>query len=141
MDATIVMVKRYLERLKEADIYDNSAILIMADHGNSRNIGNDPVFMAKGFGTSEKVRDAFKISQAPIGYEDDLFTAYEGLMDGKRGSDLFKWQEGDSHDRRFLLYMSGGQTTRIYEHMLYGYVNDYDSFKPTGVVYDYYELN
>ncbi|MBQ9504977.1 MAG: hypothetical protein IJU93_08210 [Lachnospiraceae bacterium] len=138
MEATVTVIRRYLEFLKESDLFDNSVILIMADHGDSRNIGNRPIFFVKGY---EEETHEIDISQAPVSYE-DLQETYRRLLDGHSGGEgLFDWKEGDYRERRYLLYNNPLRTTRISEHLLYGHVDDQDSLKPTGVVYDYFELN
>ncbi len=72
-EGTVVvnLIGDWLEKLKENDVYDNSVILIMADHGASTYEAQDnfiqcPLLLVKGF--DEK--HGFCVSDMPISYED-----------------------------------------------------------------------
>lgn len=88
----LVLIKKFLAHLKEEGIYDNSAIIIMADHGgrfsdNEKETDIDratPLLLVKGFGESHPLQ----VSSRAISY-DDLQEAFLKLIDGKQGEDIF----------------------------------------------------
>lgn len=65
------LIDNWLNKLKEEDLYDNSAIIILGDHGSvrygdPRNYGQAPVLMIKGVGDKKD----FCISEVPLSYVD-----------------------------------------------------------------------
>lgn len=85
IEATIKLQAAYLERLKENGAYDNSVIVIMADHGNTNlNTSTDmlvranPMFMVKGVNEHHE----FAVSDKPLSYL-DLMDIYSELLDDK----------------------------------------------------------
>lgn len=78
------IVASYLEKMKQAGAYDNSTIVIMADHGSVEYITEDdnfaqcPLLMIKGKGEKHE----FKVSKAPVSY-DDLQNIYSHLLAGE----------------------------------------------------------
>ena len=102
--ASMTMAKTLIEKLKEAGAYDDSIIIIMADHGFSmEDIPEDrlhPVFFVKGLNEhSGKMR----ISDAPASHE-DMQEAFDRLLDGKPGSEIFDVKDGETRDRRCFVY-------------------------------------
>ena len=102
IEATMTIVKDYLQMLRQAGVYDNSSIIIMSDHGFGYADGvevplgrNNPFLAVKGMGEHH---DAMQISGAPISYV-DLQEAYRRLLDGAPGDAVFDAKEGD--DRVF----------------------------------------
>ena len=107
----------------------------MADHGYK--VGDDigrwrqnPVLLIKGAGE----KHAMEISDAPISYV-DLQDAYSRLMSGQTGEDIFDYKEGDSRERRFLLYEYNVESP-MYEYIQSGKVGDRDTLLPTGRIYE-----
>ncbi len=103
VDGCITIVKEYLERLKKSNIYDNSIIIVMSDHGfNVKEITEgrqNPILFVKGF--NEK-RDKMNISDKPVHYV-DLMEMYSDLFSGKRSNELFNNISKD-RTRRYLMY-------------------------------------
>lgn len=133
--ASLTITKAYLDKLKEAGVYDNSVIIVMADHGYSNIIGDyheqqNPIFFVKGM---EESHD-FSVSEAPISYE-DLQEAYVRLLNGAGSDQIFDWKEGDQRERRFLFY-EGGEEDHMIEYMQPGHASDADAMYETGNVYD-----
>ena len=132
----MTVLNRYLQELKDAGVYDNTAIVVMADHGygiywNNGFLGrSNPLLAVKGIGE----RHAMAVSEAPISYE-DLQTAYARLMDGMASAQVFDAQEGESRSRRFLLY-NYLHEDHIEEYYQNGYATDQAGFTATGRVYD-----
>lgn len=127
--ACMTMTRAYLDALKASDVYDNSVILIMSDHGFNWGdpVGRqDPILFIKGVGESHPLQT----SDAPISFE-DLQNAYVQLLDGAAGTDVFPWQEGDSRDRRFLFYVYL-EEDHMEEYLQTGQANDVSTMIPTG---------
>lgn len=135
MEATMTITHDYLEKLKENGVYDNSAIIVMADHGyevNGETFGRqNPVLFVKGVG---ETHDTMQISDAPISFE-DLQVAYTRLLDGQTGTDIFDYQEGDIRERRYLFYYYEKENHMV-EYQTDGHAGDTDALQPTGQVYD-----
>lgn len=98
--ACSTLIKAYIQSLKDAGIYDNTALVILADHGYLTAYRQTPVFMAKGFGQQA---ENIKISNAPVSYA-DLPSAFARLMDGAPSDQIFDAKESDTRQRRFLYY-------------------------------------
>lgn len=136
VECAMTVLNRYLQELKDAGVYDNAAIVVMADHGygiywNNGFLGrSNPLLAVKGIGE----RHAMAVSEAPISYE-DLQTAYARLMDGMASAQVFDAQEGESRSRRFLLY-NYLHEDHIEEYYQNGYATDQAGFTATGRVYD-----
>lgn len=136
VEASFTITKLFLERLKEQGIYDNSVIIIMADHGIDSGDETDgthrhqmPFFCVKGIGEKHD----FQISDAPVSAVDYL-EAFKRLADGKPGTDIFDYKEGDERERRFIWYTYGNQND-MQEYVQTGHVFEVDKFVPTGQEY------
>lgn len=139
--ATLTLIKTYLQRLKENDAYDNSVIVIMADHGSNAQEGAgellyedpywcldrcNPVLLMKGYGEKHKMIKSDK----PVSYM-DLQDAFCGLVDGKHSSELFaELRQGRV---RTALYEYGRS---MVEYETTGKAWELEKFVPTGKVYD-----
>ena len=140
MQAVILGAADYVEKLRESGAYDNTALIIMADHGYNGSLGESgdeawmrqcPLLLIKGFGENH---DTMQISQAPVSFE-DLQEAYVRLLDGKQSEAAFDWKEGDVRERRFLKY-SFLDEDHMQEYMQTGYAFDRDTMIPTGREYN-----
>ena len=130
------MAKNYIQALKESGAYDNTAIIVMADHGyNGQGDETDrdvwmrptPMFLVKG---KEEQHDTMQISEAPVSYV-DLWEAYMRLMDGEKSDALFDWKEGDTRERRYFRY-SFSETYHLVEYIQKGHAQNLDTLEPTG---------
>lgn len=137
IQACLEIAHKYIEKLKESGSYDNTAIILMADHGydeESNAAGTDtsrqnPMFMVKGVGE----RHAYQVSNAPISYE-DLQEAYRRLLEGKKSTDCFDAKEGDDRKRRYLFYRNVSAYHMI-EYIQTGQARDMATLQPTGNEY------
>ena len=127
--ASLKLTDAYLQKLKEADVFDNSVIILMADHGYLQNARQNPMFLVKGIGEDH----AFQISEAPLSYA-DLIDAYPKLLSGCTAEGSFPWNEGDQRERRYLDYMFY-EEDEMHEYLQPGHAADYDSMLPTGKVF------
>ena len=106
IEASLHITDIYLNLLKENNVYDNSAIIVLADHGF--NFGpqgsilegrQNPILYVKGF--NEK-HDKTLVSDKAVSFT-DLNDIYKELLDGKSSSDILK-NVGSSRVRRYLMY-------------------------------------
>ncbi len=127
--ASLTIADAYLNKLREAEVYDNSIIVIMADHGynDNPNYGKqNPILFVKGLGEHHDLY----VSNAPISF-DDLQEGYMGLLDGKIGNEIFDVDENEERDRRYLWYVIGEEDSMI-EYMQTGQAGNASTLKPTG---------
>lgn len=131
--ASLTITRDYLDKLKESGVYDNSVIIVMADHGynwlNPQGRQN-PILFVKGI--NEK--HAFTVSDAPISYA-DLQEAFVKLLDGAGSDRIFDWKSGDRRERRYLFHEYLGED-HIVEYMQPGHAHDTEAMYETGNVYD-----
>lgn len=138
MEASLTLAERYLSALKKSGTYDNTAIIVMSDHGFNRDIDNadmgDNPFMRqcgllliKGVG---ETHDTMQISEAPVSYE-DLQEAYRRLLDGAWSDAVFDCREGEHRDRRYLWYAVTDEDYLV-EYQQTGYASDLSTMIPTG---------
>lgn len=126
----VKMTGLYLEKLKKSGVYDNSVILVMADHGSNwiseANRAN-PILFIKGL---DERHEQFT-SDAPIHYE-DLQPAFIKLLAGAKSGDLFPWQEGDD---RIRVYLTVDDDVTLSENLQPGYASDESTFSDSGKRY------
>lgn len=96
--AMFLMIREYLENLKELGRYDDATIIIMGDHGRWFGSDPQPVFMVKEQG---ETHEEMWYNAAPISYMD--FQATIMKMIGS-DTDLFQtsiydWHEADTRER------------------------------------------
>lgn len=132
IEASMTMVAAYLEKLKARDVYDNTAIMILSDHGyntyDENSVGRQHAIMyVKGIGESY---DSLQISEAPISHV-DCADAYRRLLEGKTGTDVFDYKEGDYRERRYLYY-DFDDPTHFYETLQTGHASDENTLIFTG---------
>ena len=97
--ATLNIIDAFISRLKENDAYDNSVIVVMADHGywNSQNNGRqNPILYIKGINEHHEM----ETSDIPVSYE-DLCDTFIKLLDGKDTSNILQNIDKD-RVRRFI---------------------------------------
>lgn len=141
--ASLTMVKAYLQRLKDNNAYDNSVIVIMADHGYCENYVNNisqynyldwfnPALFIKGINEKHELRE----SAQPISFV-DLQDAFCDLIDGKQSDELFA-DIGSERVRTVMAQWVGGSYSDydILEYEATGKAYDLEKFYPTGTVYN-----
>lgn len=130
--SSLKVVDLYIKKLKENNLYDNSVIIILADHGyeSAEKIARfNPVLLIKGFDEHHKM----SISDKAVVHT-DLISAYNDLIDGKKSSELFS-DIGNTRHRNFIKY------EYLSENTMYGFETDgkaweSDKFKFTGEYYN-----
>ena len=126
--ANIKIIKKYLDRLKENDVYDNSAIVILADHGYSYT-GVDgrqnPILYIKVINEHHKMYTSDK----QISHQ-DLSQAFVELIEGKTNKELFK-NISDKRTRKYNWYEYTKENHMI-EQQLDGKAWEQEKMIPTG---------
>ncbi len=137
IEATITMTKAYLDRLKANGTYDNSVIIIMADHGNTDlNSADDmfvranPMFMIKGINEHHE----FTTSDKPLSFT-DLMGLYTDLLDGKTAEEATA-DIPDERERYFMWYRNFRLEHHIVEYVVTDDASEWWKFRKTGNEYD-----
>ena len=131
------IVGEYLNKLKEAGVYDNSVIIILADHGYVEDdvpFGRqNPFMLIKG----RNEKHEFTVNDAPVSHE-DLTEAYSRLLAGADSFSLFDYKEDDSRSRRFLFfeYMKEDKMTEYYQN---GHADDESTMVASGREFNFAE--
>ena len=137
IEATIKMIDAYIERLKANGVYDNTVIIVMADHGNTDlNSATDmlvranPMFMIKGINE----RHEFEVSEKPLSYL-DLMDIYSSLLDGSTAKEA---TDGipDERERIFMWYRNFRLEDHIEEYVVTDKAWEWQKFRKTGNEYD-----
>lgn len=132
IEATVTMVDAYLKKLKEAGVYDNSIIVIMSDHGYNNNYSEgrqNPVLFVKGYGENHPMY----LMNSPISHE-DLPKAFDRLLGGSWGTDVFDYREGDIRERKYYFYYEGESDSMI-EYVQQSNAANTSTLYPTGLIY------
>lgn len=130
--ACLTMTRAYLDKLKTGGVYDNSVIIVMADHGYNwldPHGRQNPAFYVKGVNEKHELR----VSDAPVAFE-DLQEAYHRLLGGADGGFVFDWESGDQRERRFLFYEYLKEDYMV-EYMQPGQAHDTEAMYETGNIY------
>ena len=134
-EACVTVLEKYLENLRESGAYDNTAIVILADHGYADKHAlegrENPLLLIKGWNESHEM----ETSDFPISYE-YLKDIYQNMLDGKTGEDIIPDDADPKADRR---YISCGEddTDHLTEMVLPGgaKADEKEKLHPTGVQY------
>jgi hypothetical protein len=134
VEACFTIVNAYLQKLKDSGVYDNTAVIIMSDHGYNRSeydvsYGRQhAILLAKGF---DEHHDTLTVSSAPVSHE-EFADMTEKLLNGCNGAEISDYDEGDERERTFMFFEYKGNDHTIYEYTQTGNVDDTDTFLPTG---------
>jgi hypothetical protein len=136
IEGNLTMLKLFLQRMKEAGVYDNTAIVILSDHGSSNTtdlvtLNQHTMLLVKG----KNERHPFRTDDAPLSY-DDMQQALLKLLDGESSQELFPWKEGDARERRFLDYVLTDSDI-LTEYIQTGHAEEMETLLPTGRVLEY----
>ena len=126
--ATIKLTDVFIKRLKDNSVYDNSVIIVLADHGFSfeeQQGRQNPILLIKGI---NEHHDMY-YSDVPVSYS-YLQEMYNGLLNDKKSNDIFE-NIDTSKPRRFLWYWLY-QENHMVEYEQFGKAWDEETLKPTG---------
>lgn len=138
-------LKYYCDILKEQGIYDDSVVIVMADHGYQSVDcfrGSNPIFMVK----ERHADNEFQVSDMQVSFE-DLLPTIETLLSGeKHDGDIWSMDTDEERRRRFLYYSwddpdsswNSVALSKMVEYETTGIPGE-DSFclLPTGAVFRY----
>ena len=115
----------FINRLKENNVYDNSVIIILADHGEGKDtLRQNPILYIKGINEHHEMY----ISDIPVAYE-NLIDAYISLLENKNSTELFLNLD-KNRPRRVLNNLYTREI--MIEWYQYGKAWDNDTFKASG---------
>lgn len=133
VDACLTICETYLKRLKESGVYDNSAIVIMGDHGFDTKGAEyvpriNPALLVKGIGEKG---DEMTVSDIPVTYE-DMADAFTMLLDGNDANTVFSTLQNE--ERTFIVFKYRGEHD-MEEYIAHGKAYEFDKMEPTGKRY------
>ncbi len=131
----VYVIENYLNMLRENDCYDNTAILILSDHGYAVNGADEgrqhSILLAKGFGEHHD----YTVNEAPVSYG-EMQSICDVLLDGGTSDEISAYRAGDSRERRFMLSsVISAKNNQFTEYMQTGYAGDLNTMQKTGRVY------
>lgn len=140
--ATFKTINSYLKRLQEFKVYDNSAIIILSDHGYEESYDTpnwqpqdvlqrfNPILYIKGI---DENHSKMAVSNKPISFV-DLGSAYNDLLLGKPSTELFS-EISYPRTRKMLVYFSASHPEYLEEYETTGSAWDTSLMTPTGATY------
>lgn len=138
VEACLTLADAFIKGLKASGVYDNTSIVILADHGYIHPYTEDKIrermhcpLLIKGRG---ETGDEMKVSSAPISYA-DLAPSLPGLIEGKGAEEIFEYKDGDTRERRFIWYCYTKEG-HMEEYIATGRADEFDKMQPTGKQYD-----
>jgi hypothetical protein len=135
--ASLRITSLFLDELKRLEVFDNSTIFVIADHGVRGDIqGNAyPLFLVKRFNGKGQMT----VSDAPVSLSDIPKTIFSelGLEGDFVGESIFDLKDSDSRERRFLYYNWDEDWSKDYlptmkEYIVSGPVWSSESWRYTG---------
>ena len=132
LESALNVIEKYLNRIKNSGQYDNSVIIILADHGNNgyNPVGRqNPILYIKGI---NEHHDTINISDKKVSYADLNDTIYTDLLNNKQSNELLN-DITNNRVRRFIYYKD---YDKMREQTLDGYAWETNKLKDTGKVYE-----
>lgn len=132
LKATLKLINAYLNRLKESNVYDNSVIVIMADHGYSidgSNMRQNPILYIKGINEKHEMHESNKA----ISYL-DLIDAYNALLNDKKSDEIFTNLPIDR--KRKYIWNEFNNENHMVEYEQSGKAWETDKLTKTGIEYN-----
>ena len=133
-DTSISIMEKYLDILKKNNVYNNSVIIIMGDHGDITDIKDadigktNPSLYIKGI----HERHDYRVSNDKVSHK-YLNDAFIELLDGKNTDNLFDKYK-DEKERIVYMYKYN-QDDIMYEYKQEGNAWEFDKLSATGNVY------
>ena len=127
--ASLKMLRAYLDSLKAAGTYDDTTVILMADHGF--NLRYYPVFLVK---EAHREKTGFVTDSTPISLDEDYEDLIVGMTQGKTLSQIVsEMQLADNRIRHAKNYRGdddyGTKTIFCYEIAIDGNAKDKESYK------------
>ena len=96
--ASLNLMRAYLDELKKAGTYDQTTVIMTADHG--QNMRFYPMFLVKEAQTNQT---SFKVDNTPISLQEDYAQLINGLTSGKSFSNALNALNIPEHRTRYAL--------------------------------------
>lgn len=135
--ASLNIVLEYIEQLKKANVFENTSILVMADHGKI-GFSQNPILMIKRSGFNND----FSISSAPVSFDDILntFLCLATNNYDRFQPNVFTWKEDDIRERSFMYYNWDDSWNKeylpdIYEYITTALANENTRMEKTGKMF------
>lgn len=135
------LIGRYMEQMKELNVFDTSAIIIMADHGDHQGYPTSPCFLVK----PANAQSALTENCAPVSHMDYAATILELVDIGHEvyGKSVFDVHEEETRER--LYYMASGYYEdglgnarwKLIEYKVDSEDNKTENYTATGIEYDH----
>lgn len=129
MQASLKLLSSYIDMLKNNGVYDNTVIVITADHGynNGERMGKqNPILYIKGI---NEINTSMNVSNKKVSHL-DLADAYQKLLDGYKAKDLFL-DIKDNRIRKVIWYVFRKEDHMV-EYKLDGHAWETNKLKKTG---------
>lgn len=143
--ASLKITGLFLDELKRLEVFDNSMIFVIADHGIFGEFGGDmygnacPLFLVKNFNGKGQMT----FSDAPVSLSDIPKTIFSelGLKGDFDGESIFNLKESDYRERRFMFYnwatpgfldFHSNYLPSMKEYIVSGFVWSSESWRFTG---------
>lgn len=97
--AQLTILREYLDQLKAAGTYDDTTVIMTADHGNLNRFY--PVFLVK---EAHRTDEGFRVDHTPLSMKDDFEKLLDAVTAGKKFSDAASALAGESRVRHALDY-------------------------------------
>ena len=134
LEGAVTVLNTYLSALKAGGAFDNTAIVILGDHGYEDKIHShtrqNPFLMIKGWDEKHEL----EVSDLPISY-DYLPDIYQNLMDGKTGRDLIPGIAETNPVRRYIEFRFDELNELTELELADAFANDVNALEPTGRVF------
>ncbi|MBQ9329168.1 MAG: hypothetical protein IJ225_11635 [Solobacterium sp.] len=134
LQATITVLEQYLRSLKEGGAFDNTAIVILGDHGYEDKIHShtrqNPFLMVKGFNESHEL----VVSDLPVSYF-YLPEIYQNLLDGTTGEAVIPSIAKTNPPRRYFEFAFDEVDYLEEMELDHAHASDADALLPTGKIY------
>ncbi len=133
MQASLKLLSSYIDMLKNNGVYDNTVIVITADHGynNGERMGKqNPILYIKGFNETNASMNTNNNKVSHL----DLADAYQKLLDGYKAKDLFL-DIKDNRIRKVIWYVFRKEDHMV-EYKLDGHAWETNKLKKTGKEYN-----
>ncbi len=133
-------VEEYLRELKRLGVYDQSTIIITADHGRW-NIGVDfmskatsPIMLVKPAETPEEAAQPLKVSYVPTGHVDYAATVVAGVGGDTSEFGPTVFEIPDEPRDRYFWYLThdGHEDYELLEYLVQGDATNFDDWHFTG---------
>ena len=125
----LYIVEEYINQMKALGVYEDSMIIITADHGKSPTPGH-PILLVKERGTTPRT----SVSTAPVSHFDMHNTIFSYLGEN-HGDTFFDIAEDSDRKRYYNIFNSEGNKITMTEYVIDGDLHNPDNISPTGVVY------